>query len=402
MIMFVTPVNRLFDTITDTKTLLVSIKTYYRIRLKSKNPSRAKIVLHITGGSQKRERIDLNIEINTKDWIEKEQRLVTTCQMNQDINMILAAKLADINNVMINYRLSRKVLTNSLLKVEIENALTRINFIAFFQHALEENKVHFGTGTYKRYESIIEKLKLFRKNIPFETMNEKFFNEYRSWCISRKNAPTTINGNIIAMKTFLRIALKSGIKLTFNVEDIKGGSTHGNRSYLTPAELKLLFDFYLSNHIGETEKIVLGTFLFGCMTGWRISDLQKAKRSELMQKEHSFVNTKSKVDQHSVLNNTAQMILKNCDLLFVKKFTDAELNRSIKKIANACKIEKSISFHVSRHTFATCFLRPEVGGTIHHLQKLLKHKNIATTMVYAHIIESEANNMVFSLDKLFN
>lgn len=401
MIMFVTPVNRLFDTITDTKNLLVSIKSYFRIRLKSKDPSRAKIILHITGGKQKRERIDLDIEINTKDWISSEQRLVASCENNQDINLILSAKIADINNVMINYRLTRKILTNHLLKLEIENSLTRINFIAFFEHALEEQKVHFGLGTYKRYQSIIAKIKLFKKSISFEEVNESFFNSYRSWCISKGNANTTINGNIVAMKTFLRLAVKSGIKLSCNVEDIKGGSTHGNRSYLTPSELKTLFTFYLSNHISDSSKIILGTFLFGCMTGWRISDLQKANRSDLISNEHSFVNTKSKVDQYTVLNNTAQMILKNCDNLFIQKFSDQELNRGIKTIANACKIEKSISFHVSRHTFATCFLRTEVGGTIHHLQKLLKHKNIATTMVYAHIIESEANNMVFSLDKLF-
>lgn len=401
MNMLVTPSNRLFDTIIDTKNLLVSINSYYRIRLKTKDPLRAKIILHLTGGKQKRERIDLHIEINTKDWVEKEQRLIASCQMNQDINLLLAAKMADINNVMINYRLSKKVLTNHLLKLEIENALTRINFIAFFENALEEQKVHFGDGTLKRYESVKTKLKEFRKNIPFDNINEKLFNEYRAWCIKKGNASTTINGNIIAIKTFLRLALKSGVRLNFDIDDIRGGSTHGNRNYLTPQELKSMFNFYLSDFIHDNERIILGTFLFGCMTGWRISDLQKANRSDLMKNEHSFVNTKSGVDQHSVLNKTAQMILNNCENLFVKKCSEAELNRGIKKIAHACKIEKSISMHVARHTFATCFLRPEVGGTVHHLQKLLKHKNIMTTMVYAHIIESEANEMVFSLDKLF-
>lgn len=401
MIMIVSPENRLIDTIIDTKNILVSVNCYYRIRPKTKDPMRSKIILHLTGGKQKRERIDLHIEINTKDWIEKQQQLVSNSENNNDINLILEAKLADINNVKINYRLCRKVLTNHLLKFEIENSLTRISFIAFFEHALEEQRVHVGKGTYKRYCSIVEKLKLFKKNIPFDIINESFFNEYRAWCLKQGNASTTINGNIIAIKTFLRIAVKSGIRLNFNLEDIRGGSTHGNRNYLTPKELKSMYAFYTSPYISEKEQIVLGTFLFGCMTGWRISDLQKARRHDLTQDEHNFVNTKSGVVQHSVLNNTAQGILKQCEQLFVTKFADQELNRVIKKIANACNIDKSISFHVSRHTFATCFLRKEVGGTVHDLQKLLKHKNIMTTMVYVHIIESEANQMVFSLDKLF-
>jgi site-specific recombinase XerD len=400
MIMFFTPVDRLFDTIRDTKNLLVSNRAYFRIRKKT-DPTRAKIILHLTRRNDERQRIDIDIEINTSDWIDKEQRLIPNCQNNTDINMILQAKKADINNVMINYRLSRKELSNYQLKVELENSLTRISFLAFFEHALEENKVHFGKGTYKRYESVLTKLRSFRKSISFDDLNEKFFNDYRHWCIEKSNAPTTINGNIIVIKNFLAIAVKTGIKLNFNLDDIRGGSTHGNRNYLTPTELKNLFTFYQSKYITDSEKIILGTFLFGCMTGWRISDLQKANRLELLQKERSFVNTKSGVNQFSLLNGTAQIILDQCELLFVAKFSDVELNRGIKKIALKCKIEKSISMHVARHTFATCFLRPEVGGTVHHLQKLLKHKNITTTMVYAHIIESEANEMVFYLDKLF-
>ena len=47
------------------------------------------------------------------------------------------------------------------------------------------------------------------------------------------------------------------------------------------------------------------------------------------------------------------------------------------------------------------FLRKEVGGNVVHLQTLLKHRNISTTMVYVHIVEAEANEMVFYLDKLF-
>lgn len=401
MIMLVTPSDRLFDTIRDTKNLLVSNKAYFRIRKKQCDPSRAKIVLHLTRRKEKRERIDIDIEINTNDWNNKTESLAPSCQNNCDINLILESKKADINNVMINYRLSRKDLTNQQLKIELENSLTRISFLAFFQHALDENSVHFGHGTYKRYESILSKLKKFKNTIQFDHLNEAWFNEYRAYCLKLGNASTTINGNVIAIKTFLEIAVKSGIRLSFKLDDIKGGSTHGNRNYLAPAELKKMFEFYLSEYIGESEKIILGTFLFGCMTGWRISDLQKANRIDLMKNEHSFINTKSGVNQFTLLNKTAQMLLNNCEDLFVRKFTDAELNRSIKKIANKCKIQKSISMHVARHTFATCFLRPEVGGTVHHLQKLLKHKNIMTTMVYAHIIESEANEMVFSLDKLF-
>jgi hypothetical protein len=87
MIMIVSPENRLIDTIIDTKNILVSVNCYYRIRPKTKDPMRSKIILHLTGGKQKRERIDLHIEINTKDWIEKQQQLVSNSENNNDINL---------------------------------------------------------------------------------------------------------------------------------------------------------------------------------------------------------------------------------------------------------------------------------------------------------------------------
>ena len=70
------------------------------------------------------------------------------------------------------------------------------------------------------------------------------------------------------------------------------------------------------------------------------------------------------------------MINNDIQININSKYTNNELNRVIKKIAHACKIDKTISFHVSRHTFATCYLRKESGGTVHDLQKLLKHKKI--------------------------
>jgi site-specific recombinase XerD len=62
-------------------------------------------------------------------------------------------------------------------------------------------------------------------------------------------------------------------------------------------------------------------------------------------------------------------------------------------------INKKISFHVARHTFATLFLK--MGGKIQNLQQLLGHSSISTTMIYSHIILADANEEVFLLDKIF-
>jgi site-specific recombinase XerD len=63
------------------------------------------------------------------------------------------------------------------------------------------------------------------------------------------------------------------------------------------------------------------------------------------------------------------------------------------------KIQKKVSFHVARHTFATSFLR--AGGQVEKLQKLLGHSDIKQTMIYVHIVQADANAEIFLLDNLF-
>jgi site-specific recombinase XerD len=58
-------------------------------------------------------------------------------------------------------------------------------------------------------------------------------------------------------------------------------------------------------------------------------------------------------------------------------------NQSLKRIAKKANIDKALTFHVARHTFATMFL--ELGGAIETLQQLLGHADLSTTQIYAHI-----------------
>jgi site-specific recombinase XerD len=95
----------------------------------------------------------------------------------------------------------------------------------------------------------------------------------------------------------------------------------------------------------------------------------------------------------------ARKIIEFEPLLFEKKFADQHINDELKKIMKILKIQKNVTFHVARHTFATSFLR--AGGNVEKLQLLLGHSDIKQTMIYAHIVQSDANSEIFLLDSLF-
>ena len=67
-------------------------------------------------------------------------------------------------------------------------------------------------------------------------------------------------------------------------------------------------------------------------------------------------------------------------------------NFQIKKIATKLEIKTNVSFHISRHTFATNALNN--GMRIEHVSKLMDHNDISTTQIYAKIINEELDNAV--------
>lgn len=78
------------------------------------------------------------------------------------------------------------------------------------------------------------------------------------------------------------------------------------------------------------------------------------------------------------------------DLVFPMP-SNSVCNTHLKQIAKACGINKEIGFHLSRHSFATTVYLCN-GGTIEALSKILGHKHISTTQIYAEV----TNRMVSS------
>jgi integrase/recombinase XerD len=80
-------------------------------------------------------------------------------------------------------------------------------------------------------------------------------------------------------------------------------------------------------------------------------------------------------------------------------YSDPVTNRYLKDIATLLKIPKLITFHTSRHTFATLFL--ERTNDLASLQKLMGHASITQTMVYAHVSEVKKREQIKVFDQIF-
>ncbi|MEH6771733.1 tyrosine-type recombinase/integrase [Maribacter arcticus] len=81
--------------------------------------------------------------------------------------------------------------------------------------------------------------------------------------------------------------------------------------------------------------------------------------------------------------------------------SNQKLNTYLKEIADVCGIEKNLTFHIARHTFATTVTLSN-GMPIETVSKLLGHSKIATTQIYAKVIERKVSEDMHRLRTHFN
>lgn len=204
------------------------------------------------------------------------------------------------------------------------------------------------------------------------------------------------------LSTAFNDAVKSGIMQNnpcTNVEKIK--AEEAKREYLTQEELKRLASTPYDNFKSTTE-----AFLFSCLTGLRYSDVEKLTWGEVSQdfERITFVQKKTSGLEYLDLSPQASQMLKERKRAGDLVFYDlpnclSSVNAALKRWAWEAGINKNISFHTARHTFATMLLTLDVD--LYTVSKLLGHKDIKTTQIYAKIIDKKKQAAVNKIPQLF-
>lgn len=349
-----------------------------------------------------RKRIPLNISVPISMFDSKKQRVKNKHKYAKDYNLLIEKKLAEINTIEVNYRLSNQELTIKRLLEDLNNPGLRISIYRFWEDLMtyQKDKQIIAYTTFKQQRATLNKLKEFKSELLFAEITEDYLNELRAWLKNvKQQAPNTVEIVFKNLKKYIRAANKKGIKTPIDYSDIKVRRHKSNFTFLMPNEVKALYDLYMSDGISQQWKNLLQRYLFSCFTGVRISDIKSLTQDNFIDDILVFISHKSKKLQRIKLNNTALGLIE-FPYIFNGSYCEQVGNRDLKMIAEACDIKKRLYFHSGRHTFATNYLI--AGGQIRNLQKVLGHSKLETTEVYAHAVDSLIDKDIEALDGIIN
>lgn len=211
--------------------------------------------------------------------------------------------------------------------------------------------------------------KLRIKDITVEKMN-KFVAYMRRQGIDhgKGEVSQSIRNRLTHIRAVIRYINAKGIELKnpFGKGGVIIPPAKRSDVFLTDKELGRLVRLYLNGHLNKTEHRVLTMYLFSCATGMRISDVIGLEWNSLgLDKDVlTFLCKKTKRKNYVPLNSFAEDMIceapegdlekvDNGRKVFFRSFSPTTINNTLQKLAKKAEIDKKITFHSARRTFAT-------------------------------------------------
>lgn len=328
------------------------------------------------------------------------------------LSKFLKDKINGFDTFMLTEEAMGKPITTSIANSYF-NASCDINLFQFWENqvALWEHK--YAPNTIKSYNCALKILKEFNSKITFGDLTPLLIDKFDEFLsVKRGNA---LNGRFAKHKCFKSIinqAIRNKHLKENPYEFFQIKSTPGNRKFLSIEEVKHLMNVDIPENTPSLYR-VRDLFLFSCFTGLRFSDVMglRVEHVKLDRDLPRLEFTVAKTHRPLVIpisGDALRLINRYTDLrnkLQLKKLVfptiaNPTINRGLKDLMKVAGVEKSISFHCARHTFACNHI--QIGTSIVHVKDLLGHMNLTQTQIYAKSMESDLFSSMEKLNQMYS
>jgi site-specific recombinase XerD len=381
------------------------------LRLERKNNSGAPLMMRVTING-KSAKISLGIRVQPGDWDSKRSR----CRLREHIegkriNIFIENVISKCNRAFTTLQDEYDVVTAQM----VVNAL----------QGKGEGK---HQGIIEIFQKQVDELeKLIGKNNSYThwVKNRTGMNHLRDFLNKKDNVSDIPIGrfthdHVVGFYNFLRTekghAHNSAVKCMSLVKKVTSRAFHSGwikrdpfigfslgckpveRPYLEQHEIESIMNYKPEK---ENLELIRDLFIFSCFTGLAYADVKSLKASEIVKTSDGVewiktkrTKTKTKANipllpiPKSIILKYANLDSLDAEDLIFTVYSNQKVNQYLKTIAKDVGIDKNVTFHIARHTFATT-VTLQNGIPIETVSKMLGHTNIKTTQHYANVLDAK-------------
>lgn len=243
-------------------------------------------------------------------------------------------------------------------------------------------------------------------DIPFKELKREFIEKYVVYLSTvRGLMPGTLPGAIKKLRLMTYTAFKNGWISTDPFSGFRVAPRYRDRRFLSETELQAVIDVELPNY---KTAIVRDIFVFCCFTGMAYADVKKLTHADIHTDEKGemwIIDNRAKTGTQfrvKLLPVARQLVEKYSRLTLLNgavfPVKDGEsMNMSLHHVAKHAGLSFNPTMHVARHTFATTVTLSQ-GVPLETVSKMLGHKHITTTQIYAKITNDKIGRDMTALE----
>ncbi|MDR2084872.1 MAG: site-specific integrase [Bacteroidales bacterium] len=358
------------------------------------------------------------VDINPEIWSVKAGKAIGRTKDVQEVNAILDSIRVTMTKIYRDLRERESDVTAEKVKNIFfgtdENVMTLLQLFTKYN---EDFKSMIGISksmsSYQKYVSTKNRVEQFLKDkyklsdIALKDVNYLFIHDFdiylKTVCRYPQNSTAK---HMQRLKTIMILARNNEYIYNDPFAKYKVHFDRVDRGYLTLEEIEIIMEKKFKTKRLEQVRDI---FIFSCYTGLAYVDVSNLREKNIRTSFDGKLwimtkRQKTNIQSNIPLLDVAKQILdKYADTLPDGKvlpiLTNQKMNAYLKEIGDVCGIDKNLTFHLARHSFATLTLTK--GVSIESVSKMLGHTNIKTTQIYAKITDNKiSDDMAIFAQKL--
>lgn len=343
---------------------------------------------------RKKKYITTGIKVTLDQWSDKTK--VKNRSDMLELNERIDISKRNIDDYIISLQREKEAFTFENLEAYLNTNKKSRSFLEFMRTRIEGRSV--SEGTKRRAMSVYRSLLDFGEIQSFSDINNKNIKLWDDYAKRKCTKQASIYNYHKHLKVYIReaMALELISVNPYNSFRLSKGETV-DRRYLTPEELKAVEECEIKE---ETVSKARDVFVFSCYTGISPVDLRKFDFTKIEETNGKFRIRDYRQKTGTIYNIT--LLSKPMEILKKYNFklpivADQKYNIYLKAVGALAGLKKNITGYVARHTFATTVTLAN-GVPVEIVSKMLGHKNINTTQVYAKVLAKNVDEAFDMLD----